>query len=350
MAGEAKKGMILITGANGGLGSAMVSHIVSSDLGRDYHGLYAVRNPKTADVLKDVLAKAPQHKHDVVAIDLGSLASVRETAAAINQRVATGSLPRIRALILNAAFQEHTTQTFSADGFDMTFQVNYLSHFLLTLLLLQSMDTEQGRILVVGSWSHDVEDPRNNIGFTNGIYKPPHDVLFRTTEALAKATQDSSLDDPSLFAGMRRYGASKLCQIMFMHELQARLDKDPALSNISVVGLDPGGMASTLLRRATWFKRVILTGLLLRAASTAMAWVAPNGALRPTSKSAADALRACFDTKTLGEHPRALYLNGSQEGQTGKEARDVAKRMALWRDSVAYARLQDGETVLASWR
>lgn len=95
----------------------------------------------------------------MAALDLSRLSSVRQAAADINARVAAGSLPRIRCLILNAAYQEHTTQDFTPDGFDMTFQCNYLSHWLLVLLLLQSMDRERGRVVVVGSWSHEYGNP-----------------------------------------------------------------------------------------------------------------------------------------------------------------------------------------------
>jgi NAD(P)-dependent dehydrogenase (short-subunit alcohol dehydrogenase family) len=41
------------------------------------------------------------------------------------------------------------------DGYEMTWQVNYLSNLVLALLLLRSMDKEKGRILIVGSWSHE---------------------------------------------------------------------------------------------------------------------------------------------------------------------------------------------------
>jgi NAD(P)-dependent dehydrogenase (short-subunit alcohol dehydrogenase family) len=43
----------------------------------------------------------------------------------------------------------------SEDGFEMSWQVNYLANKLLTLLLLESMDPENGRILLIGSWSHE---------------------------------------------------------------------------------------------------------------------------------------------------------------------------------------------------
>lgn len=43
----------------------------------------------------------------------------------------------------------------SDDGYEMTWQVNFLANQLLTLLLLQSMDKKNGRILLIGSWSHE---------------------------------------------------------------------------------------------------------------------------------------------------------------------------------------------------
>lgn len=43
----------------------------------------------------------------------------------------------------------------SDDGFEMTWQVNFLANFVLSLLLLQSMDEREGRILIIGSWSHE---------------------------------------------------------------------------------------------------------------------------------------------------------------------------------------------------
>ena len=103
------KGSIILTGANGGLGSALVTNILqNSELASDYKSVYTVRKAATATQLKQVLRAAPaSHEHEIVDLDLGSLASVRKTAEEINRRVANGDLPRIRALILNAAYQDH---------------------------------------------------------------------------------------------------------------------------------------------------------------------------------------------------------------------------------------------------
>ena len=70
-------------------------------------------------------------------------------------RVSAGEIPPIRVLILNADFQDLGKQSWTDDGLDTTFAANYLGHWLLTLLLLKSMDKEAGRIIVIGSPAHE---------------------------------------------------------------------------------------------------------------------------------------------------------------------------------------------------
>jgi Short-chain dehydrogenases of various substrate specificities len=72
------QGSIFITGANGGLGSALVTQIVSSpDLAANYHGIYTVRNVETATSLEKALVDAPTgHKYDEIALDLSKLQNV----------------------------------------------------------------------------------------------------------------------------------------------------------------------------------------------------------------------------------------------------------------------------------
>jgi len=107
------KGTILLTGANGGLGSAIVSHIVtSSELKTSYHGIYTVRdasvaNPSLDNALADRKGTAASHSHQNISLDLSRLSSVRAVAALINERVASGRIPRIHAIILNAGCEEY---------------------------------------------------------------------------------------------------------------------------------------------------------------------------------------------------------------------------------------------------
>lgn len=151
------KGTILLTGANGGLGSATVSQIVTSpQLSQHYHGLYMVRDTDNASALDAATTgnSLLRHSHEKIALDLSQLSSVRKVAAHVNAQVAAGTIPRICAIILNAGYEEFGTQTWTSDGLDTTFATNYLGHWLLTLLLLQSMDLEVGRVVWISSWAH----------------------------------------------------------------------------------------------------------------------------------------------------------------------------------------------------
>lgn len=212
------KGTILLTGANGSLGSKMASQIASTPELAAYHGLYVVRDAQNAPVLRSALAQPQQqqkHPHDIISLDLTDLASVRAFAGRISARVSAGEIPPIRALILNAGYLEFTSQTWTAEGgFDMTFASNYLGHWLLTVLLLGSMDRQEGRVVVVGSEAHD---PFNHKG--KGSYGEARFQEFMrdgSSGEVAKGTWSSSAEDPSYNGGFRRYGASKFCQAMMM--------------------------------------------------------------------------------------------------------------------------------------
>lgn len=151
----ALKGTIFLTGANGGLGTSIVDAIVSRPELSGCHGIYTVRDADNATALQSALQPAKSHSHETLSLDLSNLANVRQVAAAVNTKVAAGEIPRIRAMILNAAQRDHQGQTRTESGLDIAFASNYLGHWLLVLLLLQSIDQESGRIVVVGSWVHE---------------------------------------------------------------------------------------------------------------------------------------------------------------------------------------------------
>jgi len=109
-------------------------------------------------------------------------------------------------------------------------------------------------------------------------------------------------------------------------------------------------MGTGLMRNASWLNRTLIMKVALPMLAPLVSRLQANPVLRTTSKSAEDALRACFDTETLGERPRALYLDGTVERETGAEARDQVKRTRLWKDSTEYAQLHDGDTILKHWK
>jgi NAD(P)-dependent dehydrogenase (short-subunit alcohol dehydrogenase family) len=210
-------GTVICTGTNGGLGSAFVKAFASSPEGSKYQAIYTVRNPSTAHYLNAILKHAPSnHQSEVLALNLSSLKDVRAAAENINARVASGELEPIRALVLNAAFQEANAETkkpksFTDEGFEMTFGVNYLANFVFVLLLLKSMDKEHGRVVLVSSWTHDSYDNRND---SISIYKEKkYKAMFSNAEELSKGI---AYEDGGYKGGMRRYGASKLALVMFL--------------------------------------------------------------------------------------------------------------------------------------
>ena len=206
------KGAFIVTGANGGLGAATVSRFLASPEAEIHKGLFTVRNPATAEAAKKALNEsAHPAQHEIYPLDISTLAGVRGGAGEINRRVKAGDLPPIRALVLNAAVQDGKGQKFTEDGFESHFGVNYLANFLLVLLLLQSMDKEDGRIVIVSSWSHNPYDTRNNM-FIRGdedrtIWKEPEELAY-------EKVMDKKGDE--FPAGYRRYGRSKTLVVMFM--------------------------------------------------------------------------------------------------------------------------------------
>nr|BBJ34518.1 putative short-chain dehydrogenase/reductase [Alternaria solani] len=341
---------ILVTGAGGGLGSAIAAH-VSSRL-PSYHAIYTVRDTsRPHEALRAALTSphdGTEQQHEILSLDLARLSSVRAFAASVNRRVASGEIPPIRALILNAGLLEFEKQTWAADadgGFDLTFASNYLGHWLLTLLLLQSMNRDCGRIVMIGSSTHNPAIPMIARHFPREELKT---FIGKNTDPLAFGTYSSNKDDPTYHSGFRRYGASKMCLAMMVGELQQRLVEDPALSRITTIGVDPGTMSTGIARNSTWFVRVVIHGVIIAtlARLIAIIWPSSNGALRTPQNSARDVVDAALAVKW---QEGGLYVDGSELSDMSKEAKDLDKRALVWQDSARYTDLKDGETLLANW-
>lgn len=139
----------------------------------------------------------------------------------------------------------------------------------------------------------------------------------------------------------------------FSHELQRRLDQDPLLSNISVLALDPGAMPTGIMRHNEyWFVRYVMFQVVLSLVTVFWGWLWPNGAFRTLKKSARDILAAVIacGPSPLSEHPKGLFLNGSEQGEYNTEALDPVKRDVVWRGSVRFANLMGSDTLLEKWK
>lgn len=204
------------------------------------------------------------------------------------------------------------------------------------------VDTDHKHVYV-----NSPQDPRNDrakafVGEYQTIIDDESSV-----EAIAKGIWSSSSAEHGWRSGFRRYGASKLFLVMMIHSLQQRLDHDPNLSKVCILGVDPGTMSTGLQRHAGWLIRI----LLFRIIYPLIAWLKPDGIVRTTERSASDIVRAAFDHGPgLGQEPKDVYLDGTVPLETGQESQDVQKRAWVWKESVRLTGLKGDETALVDWQ
>ncbi|RYF55599.1 MAG: SDR family NAD(P)-dependent oxidoreductase, partial [Cytophagaceae bacterium] len=146
----------------------------------------------------------------------------------------------IDVLACNAGIQIAKGSQVTTEGVEKTFGVNHLGHFLLTNLLLPSINQVSGRIVLVSSGTHF----KPSIWQSSLFGIPPAD--YTGWQHVSKA--DSFPNYPEKSRGYVRYSTSKLCVLYFGYELNARLRKQN--SGITVNLYDPGLMPGTDLARA----------------------------------------------------------------------------------------------------
>lgn len=174
------------------------------------------------------------------ALDLADLDSVRAFAAEVGREP-------IDVLIGNAGLQVSKPQR-SRQGYELTFAVNHLAHYLLVRLLLPSM-APNGRVILTTSGTHDPEQ-------RTGMPAPHHADAMR----LARPDRDPELDSKVGLAGRRAYSTSKLCNLMTVRELAKRTPDRP---DLALIAFDPGFVPGTGLARdypapVDWlFRRVL---------------------------------------------------------------------------------------------
>lgn len=192
---------VVMTGATGGLGAQALRHIAAQPGARVTIGARGGR--------------AVPAGVEALPLDLASLTSVRNFAAAVIERLGG---EKIDIVVLNAGIFGSDAKQQSADGYGLAFAVNHLAHYLLARLLLPHL-ADGGRLVITSSNMHD--PPIKAIG--------PKSLDL---EAWAHPTPGGSGD------GIRAYTASKLCNMMTALSF-ARLDEVKTRA-IHVVAFNPG--------------------------------------------------------------------------------------------------------------
>lgn len=129
-------------------------------------------------------------------------------------------------ILINNAGLAGPDRILTVDGNETTLQVNHLSHFLLTNLLLEILKkSSPSRIINVSSLGH-------KWGKIN--------------------REDLQLEHN--FGGQKAYVQSKLANVLFTRELARRLENTGVVAN----SLHPGAVKTDIFRTLTFFKRIIL--------------------------------------------------------------------------------------------
>ena len=222
----------VITGANAGAGFEATKLLAS----RGANVVMLCRNPAKANAaIGEIRREHPDADLSFIRLDLGSLASVREAAAAVEREVA-----RIDGLICNAAIAQVATQQRTEDGFESHLGVNHYGHFLLCGLLFDRVAASGGRIVVVSSLAY-----RMNL----------------------KRIQFEDLDFDGGYSPADAYAQSKLAQTIFGYELQRRARE--AGRDVGVFVCHPGASRTTLIRDTANLPTRILATLLSPLAQSA---------------------------------------------------------------------------------
>jgi len=201
----------IITGANTGIGRE-----TALELARQGAQVFlACRSqPKTQPVV-DEINRLNQGKAEFLPLDLGCFDSVRQCAELFLQK----NLP-LHLLVNNAGLAGNKGLTQS--GFEMTFGVCHMGHFLLTTLLLEKLkQSAPARIVVVSSKMH----------------KGPKTFDLSNIKAPTKS-----------WNGVPEYGMAKLANVLFVKALAKRLQG----SGVNVYAVHPGVVASDVWRSVPW--------------------------------------------------------------------------------------------------
>lgn len=318
---------VIITGGNTGLGYECAKEIAGRDA-RDWHIILACRNPEKAEgAVKRLVAETGNRHVEAMELDLASLASVRQFA----KDFAARPLPPLHAVVCNAGLQVVSGTTYTKDGFETTFGVNHLGHFLLVNLLLKDLQPP-ARIVFVSS---DTHDPSKKTPIP-----PP---VFQDAELLAHPKPDNKNANSGTI-GRTRYSTSKLCNIYCVYELSRRLQTEQHNKEITVNAFNPGLMVGTglgsdysLPLRFVW--NVVLPAL------GALGLKIRGSKLNNLDDSGKALARLVTDSQYAGVTGK--YFDTGKEAPSSEESYDKQKAGDLWRQSAALVKLASDETILS---
>ena len=205
--------LCIVTGANSGIGKETARRFAAD-------GAYVImicRNEQRAKAARqDIIEDTANSGIEIILADLAVQDDVRSAADQINRK-----FDQIDVLVNNVGLIASEREE-TIDGIEKTLAVNHLAPFLLTHVLWDGLQqSEDARIINVSSEVHK------------------------------RAANVFDLDNLQLtenYSAMKAYGISKLCNVMFTHELAKRTKN----STMTTYSLHPGVVGTQLAEEAGW--------------------------------------------------------------------------------------------------
>ena len=196
MSEEQKGRVVVITGASDGIGAAAARALHA----RGDQVVVVGRSPEKTQAVAEELG-AENH-----VVDLASLRQVRALGAELRERH-----PRIDVLAGNAGLIAGDQRQETEDGHELTFQVNHLAPFLLTMLLREPLVAARGRVIVTAS-----------------------------AAGLGARIDLDDLEFKKRYSSFGSYGTTKLENMLFARELARRWGPD----GVTAAAFHPGAVRS----------------------------------------------------------------------------------------------------------
>ncbi len=267
---------VLITGANSGLGKETAVALARAGA----TVVFTSRDPQKGEQTAADIRQRSGADVALMPLDLASFPSIHALADDFLQRHDS-----LHVLVNNAGLIL-TERTETEQGFETTFGVNHLGHFLLTQLLLDRVKASApARIINVASRAHRFA--RSGLDF---------DDLQLTNS----------------YGGMQAYGRSKLANIYFTRELARRLED----SGVTVNALHPGGVDTGFAHDGD-----------VRAPFSWL-WTLAKPFLRSPEKGAQTSIYLASATEVEGVTGK--YFANSKEAQPTFVAQDDEAARRLW--------------------
>jgi NAD(P)-dependent dehydrogenase (short-subunit alcohol dehydrogenase family) len=271
------KPICLITGATDGIGKVTATELAR----RGYAVVLVARNrTKAATVTTEIVASTGNRDVDHLTADLRSLAQLHRLAETFTQRYS-----RLDVLINNAGIVM-PRRVLTEDGYETTFQVNYLSQFYLTHLLLNELTkSPQGRV----------------INLSSSVYR-------------AGKFDPDNLQSEYRFSTFGAYAASKLLVLLFTIELAHRLKP----TRVTVNAVHPGIVRTPMMLGAPGLFR-------------AMSYVALPFSLSPDKGAATSVFLACSPdpAQVSGQYFTSAKAKKVKSGANTQENRDLLWTLSM---------------------